>query len=593
MAPVIGIDLGTSNSCVAAWDGNAPRIILDSKGYNTTPSYVAINSRGKLIVGHLAKSQVITNPFQTIYAVKRLIGRRYDEEAVKVARQYVSFETAEGPKGEVLVVMGEKRYSPIEISALILKKMKKIAEQDLKTEISEAVITVPAYFNDNQRKATKDAGEIAGLNVLRLINEPTAAALAYGFRESENKNVVVFDLGGGTFDVTILALSTGVYEVLATGGDSYLGGEDFDNRLVEYMVKEFKKRTNIDISMDKMAHQRIKDAAENAKREISSKETCQISLPFIAPNVDASLHFEFEIGRPTFEHLTRDLIERCVHICDQVLRESGLKKDQIDDVLLVGGQTRMPRVRYLVKEFFGREPSARVHPDESIAIGASIQGHILATSRQGKPAAAAATPPPPAAPPRPPAPGPAAAKPAPVPAPAAPPPTPASTAAKMSARGPSGDSDIAVWKKILLDVTPLTLGVGTFGDIMAPIIGKNTTVPAKNSKIFTTVKDNQESVRIIVTQGESKASSDNVFLGELVLPLPPVTARGGPQIEVTFALDTDGILHVQAKDKNTGKAQTLKIEAQSTLNEQEVKDLSRQYKKLEFQGDSEEIAPPV
>ncbi|MEW6775678.1 MAG: Hsp70 family protein [Bdellovibrionota bacterium] len=618
MAPIIGIDLGTSNSCVAVCDANGPRVVLDSKGYNTTPSCVAINSRGKLIVGHLAKSQVITNPFQTIYAVKRLIGRRQDEEAVKVAKQFVSYEIVEGEKGEALVVMNQKRYTPIEISAIVLKKMKKIAEQDLKCEITDAVITVPAYFNDNQRKATRDAGEIAGLNVLRLINEPTAAALAYGYRETEDKNVVVFDLGGGTFDVTILSISKGVYEVLATGGDSYLGGEDFDNRLVEFMVKEFKKKTNIDISMDKMAHQRLKDAAEVSKRELSSKETAQISLPFIAPNVDPTLHFEFEVSRKQFEHLTHDLIGRCVNICDQVLQESGLKREEISDVLLVGGQTRMPKVRQVAREFFGREPSSRVHPDEAIALGASIQGFILQMGRQQAQAGAAAPPPsapsvsapepapppgadgggddpfasaslevssvPEAAPPPPPV---ASASPPPPP-PSAPPPPP--KAAKAPSRIPSGEANIAPWKKILLDVTPLTLGVATFGDMSYTIIPKNTTVPTKKSKVFTTVKDNQDSVRIIVTQGESKVSSDNVFLGEVVLPIPPDTPRGQAQIDVTFALDTDGILHVQAKDKKTGKAQSIQIEAQSTLSADEVKSLSKEYSHLEFQGDSEEVS---
>ncbi len=663
MSKAIGIDLGTSNSCVACWKENGPEVLLDSKGYNTTPSYVAVNSRAKLIVGHLAKSQVITNPFQTVYAAKRLIGRRYSDEAVKIAKQFISFDIQEGPHGDVQIKLIDRTYSPIEISALILKKLKKVAEQQVKEKVVNAVITVPAYFNDTQRKATKDAGEIAGLNVLRLINEPTAAALAYGYKEDVDKNIAVFDLGGGTFDVTVLSITKGVYEVLATGGDSYLGGEDFDNRLVEYLIKDFKKKSGIDLSSDKMAHQRLKDAAESAKRELSAKETATISLPFIAPTSETSPHLEISIQRGLFEGLTRDLIDRCVHICDQVLHESGLKTKDLDDILLVGGQTRMPRVRQLIKDFFQLEPSKRVHPDEAVALGASIQAHIL-SGAAGKsqiqvpeqiaeipvrgevspelkpsPAAMAAAPAPvepeeppldltsraepepefeepmmrpeahpsgedpfaafeaepaipveePAAPPPKPAPKPAA----PPPQAAAPKPAPAPVAKPAPApvsRGPTGESNVKPFKRVLIDVTPMSLGIATFGDMAYVIIPKNTTVPTKKSKIFTTVKDNQENVRIICTQGESKVSSENTFLGEVVLDMPRPNRRGEPQIEVTFYLNTDGILNVTAIDKKTNKKKEIRIEAESTLSSEEVKDLAARYEQMDFSGDSEEIS---
>ncbi len=653
MSKTIGIDLGTSNSCVAVWRENGPEVLLDSKGYNTTPSYVAVNSRGKLIVGHLAKSQVITNPFQTVYAAKRLIGRRYSDEAVKIAKQFISYDIQEGPHGDVQIRLTDRVYSPIEISALILKKLKKVAEQQLKEKVTDAVITVPAYFNDTQRKATKDAGEIAGLNVLRLINEPTAAALAYGYKEDVDKNIAVFDLGGGTFDVTVLSITKGVYEVLATGGDSYLGGEDFDNRLVEYLIKDFKKKSGIDLSSDKMAHQRLKDAAETAKRELSSKESTTISLPFIAPTSETSPHLEVTVQRSVFEGLTRDLIDRCVHICDQVLSESGLKTTDLADILLVGGQTRMPRVRQLIKDFFHLEPSKRVHPDEAVALGASIQAHILASAgkAQGQvppeldrivgekrpephpsPAALAAAPEPvepqeppvdievpaaaaegedpfasmetPAAPDageelpplelgapetREPEPVPIKAPPvaAPVPAPT---PAPQAAPAPAAPRGPSGEANVKPFKRVLIDVTPMSLGIATFGDTAYVIIPKNTTVPTRKAKVFTTVKDNQENVRIICTQGESKISSENTFLGEVVLDMPRPNRRGEPQIEVTFHLNTDGILNVTALDKKTNKRKEIRIEAESTLSAEEVKELAAKYEHMDFSGDSEEIS---
>ncbi len=652
MSKAIGIDLGTSNSCVAYWTGSGPEVILDSKGYNTTPSYVAVNSRGKLIVGHLAKSQVITNPFQTVYAAKRLIGRRYTDEAVKIAKQFISYDIQEGQHGDVQIKLVDRAYSPIEISALILKKLKKVAEQQAKEKITNAVITVPAYFNDTQRKATKDAGEIAGLNVLRLINEPTAAALAYGYKDDEDKNIAVFDLGGGTFDVTVLSITKGVYEVLATGGDSYLGGEDFDNRLVEYLIKDFKKKSGIDLSGDKMAHQRLKDAAETAKRELSFKETTTVSLPFIAPTSETSPHLEITLQRSLFEGLTRDLIDRCVHICDQVLGESGLKTKDLADILLVGGQTRMPRVRQLIKEFFGLEPSKRVHPDEAVALGAAIQAHILSSAgtavsvqvpaaiqgevspqRHPTPAGIEASPVPvepeeapldlgeavspesaapaedpfaalqdlppldlpPAAPAIPPAPRPAPAAPPPAAAPTqvAPPPAPVpppAPAKPAPSRGPTGDANVKPFKKVLIDVTPMSLGIATFGDMAYVIIPKNTTVPTKKSKIFTTVKDNQENVRIICTQGESKTSSENTFLGEVVLDMPRPNRRGDPQIEVTFYLNSDGILNVSAVDKKTNRKKEIRIEAESTLSADEVKDLAARYRDMDFSGDSEEIS---
>lgn len=637
MGRTIGIDLGTSNSCVATWRDSGPEILLDSKGYNTTPSYVAINSRGKLIVGHLAKSQVITNPFQTVYAAKRLIGRRFTDESVKIAQQFISYSLKEGPHGDVQIQLADRVYSPIEISALILKKLKKVAEQQVKEKVTDAVITVPAYFNDTQRKATKDAGEIAGLNVLRLINEPTAAALAYGYKEDVDKNIAIFDLGGGTFDVTVLSISKGVYEVLATGGDSYLGGEDFDNRLVEYLIKDFRKKSGIDLSNDKMAHQRLKDAAESAKRELSAKESATVSLPFIAPTSESSPHLEVTIQRQMFESLTRDLIDRCVHICDQVVQESGLKVTDLADILLVGGQTRMPRVRQLIKDFFKLKPSKRVHPDEAVALGASIQAHILSTGgtiqvqvpEQAAIPTVRVEPPAPVPEPAEEAPTlelqdavsaesapeevpleltetatgastdeppaveedpfahldalPLTAK-APAPRPAAPPPAPAPP------RRPTGEANVKPFKRVLIDVTPMSLGIATFGDTAFVIIPKNTTVPTKKSKVFTTVKDNQENVRIICTQGESKTSSENTFLGEVVLDMPLPNRRGVPQIEVTFYLNTDGILSVSALDKKTNQKKEIRIEAESTLSADEVKSLASKYEHMDFSGDSEEIA---
>ena len=497
MAKALGIDLGTSNCCVALLDGNKPRVLPDERGNSTTPSYMTILANGKSLVGHLAKVQVISNPYQTAYQIKRLMGRRVDDPKIDSIKQIVGYQIVAGENGQACIKLGEQLLSPIDISCLYLKAMKDIAHYNLQgEEVKDVIITVPAYFNDMQRKATKEAGEKAGFNVLRLINEPTAAALAYGYRKEMNKKIAVFDLGGGTFDISILEVNGGVFEVIGTHGDSFLGGHDFDNRIVELVIEDFKAKNNLDLRMDKMALQRIKDACENAKCELSSAEKAQINLPFIASHDGSSLNLDFIITRKKFEEVTADLVKRTIDICDAVLKESGLKKTDLEDILLVGGQTRMPMVGKAVAEYFGKPPVKGVHPDEAVALGAAIQAEILETKSK----------------------------------------------------------DV-----LLLDVTPLSLGILSSGDIFTKIVEKNTKVPIRVSKLFTTTHDNQERVKVVILQGEGVKASQNFPLGEFVLEGIRKAPRMEPKIQVTFRIDADGILNVQAQDLDTGQVQQVTI----------------------------------
>ncbi len=510
MGRVVGIDLGTTNSCVAVLDRGDPVVIANSEGSRTTPSIVAASEDGERLVGQTAKRQAVSNPHHTVFAVKRLIGRRFDDENVARFRAVAPFQIVSAESGDAWVKVRDKDCSPEEISATILRKMKETAQDYLGEEVTDAVVTVPAYFNDAQRQATKDAGTIAGLNVLRILNEPTSAALAYGIDQDESQTIVVFDLGGGTFDVSILRIGDGVFEVLATNGDSYLGGEDFDEFIVNYIADRFKEATNIDLREDALALQRLKEASERAKQELSSSEETDVNLPFIAADESGPQHLAEALTRQQLEELSAPLIERLEGPCRAVFADAGLTTEQVDEVVLVGGMTRMPRVASKVVEIFNREPNKGVNPDEVVAIGAAVQASVLAGEKQ----------------------------------------------------------DV-----LLLDVTPLSLGVETQGGVMTPIIPRNTTVPTRRSQIFSTTEDNQNLVRVHVCQGEREMAEDNVTLGRFELVGIPPAPRGVPQIEVTFDIDGDGILNVTAKDMNTGRDQAIQISASGGLSADQVEQL--------------------
>lgn len=513
MGKVIGIDLGTTNSCVAVMEGGDAVVIANSEGGRVTPSVVAINDSGERLVGQIARRQAVTNPKNTIFAVKRLIGRKFESEEVRRARTVLPYEIAPVDNGDAAVVLKGEKKTPQEISAYILQKMKQTAEDYLGEKVTQAVITVPAYFDDAQRQATKDAGRISGLEVLRIINEPTAAALAYGTEKRGDKRIAVFDLGGGTFDISILELGDGVFEVKATNGDTFLGGEDFDLTIVEFLADEFKKDQGIDLRRDTMALQRLKEAAEKAKHELSSSLETDINLPFITADQTGAKHLNIKLSRAKLEALCADLLERVQKPCTTALRDSGLSINDIDEVILIGGMTRMPAVQERVKQIFGRMPNKSVNPDEAVAIGAAIQGGVL-----------------------------------------------------------QGD----VKDVLLLDVTPLSLGIETQGGIFTKLIEKNTTIPTRKSQIFSTATDNQPAVSIHVLQGEREMAADNKTLGKFELVGIPPAPRGVPQIEVTFDIDANGIVHVSAKDLGTGREQSIKITASSGLHEKEIQQMVRE-----------------
>ncbi len=512
MSKIIGIDLGTTNSCVAVMEGGEPKVIANVEGNRTTPSVVAFTDGGERLVGQVAKRQAVTNPTRTLYAVKRLIGRKFVDAEVKRSIDISPFKIVEGTNGSVSVEVEDKVYRPAEISAMVLAKMKQTAEEYLGEEVTEAVVTVPAYFNDSQRQATKDAGKIAGLNVQRIINEPTAASLAYGLDKKGEEKIAVFDLGGGTFDVSILEIGDGVFEVKSTNGDTFLGGEDFDMRIVNWMADEFKREQGIDLRNDKMALQRLKEEAEKAKMELSTTKETDINLPFITADASGPKHLNLKLSRAHLESLVEDLIERTVGPCQTALKDAGLSASDVNEVILVGGMTRMPKVQEKVKEIFGKEPHKGVNPDEVVAIGAAIQGGVL-----------------------------------------------------------QGD----VKDVLLLDVTPLSLGIETLGGVTTKLIEKNTTVPTKKSQVFSTAADNQPAVSIHVLQGEREMAQDNKTIGRFELTDIPPAPRGVPQIEVTFDLDANGILSVSAKDLGTGKEQSIRITASSGLTDEEIERMTK------------------
>ncbi|RJR07189.1 molecular chaperone DnaK [Candidatus Parcubacteria bacterium] len=512
MGKAIGIDLGTTNSVVAVVIGGEPIVIPNQEGNRTTPSVVAFTEKGERLVGQIAKRQAITNPENTIFSIKRLMGRKYNSPQVDHARKRLPYKIVEAPNGDAHVEARGKRYSPPEISAMILQKLKQAAEDYLGETVTEAVITVPAYFDDSQRQATKDAGQIAGLNVLRIINEPTAAALAYGLEKKKEERVAVYDLGGGTFDISVLEIGEGVIEVKSTNGDTYLGGDDFDLRIIDWMVEEFKKEQGIDLKQDKMALQRLKEAAERAKIELSTAMETEINLPFITADATGPKHLLMKLSRAKFEQLTDDLVRKTIEPCKMALSDAGFSTGNIDEVILVGGQTRTPKVQQVVQEYFGKEPHKGVNPDEVVAVGAAIQAAVL-----------------------------------------------------------KGE----VKEVLLLDVTPLSLGIETLGGIFTKMIERNTTIPTKKSQIFSTASDNQPAVTIKVYQGEREMAADNKLLGVFELVGIPPAPRGVPQIEVTFDIDANGILHVSAKDLGTGKEQSIRITASSGLTDEEIKRMMR------------------